>query len=164
MKNKLIFLLCLVILCSCQSLKLSKLTSNLIDLYIEQNPKEQIENIELHIWERSELIGVTMLNKSGEMRPCGNGKDWWGTINRDTYNVFIYGMSSELFFSAQGIAPKKDSCTYMDFWFWEPTEWIIRINQSNQTVSVSKTSPFYDENVLNTDDVKELVKSYLKWD
>ena len=37
-------------------------------------------------------------------------------------------------------------------------------DKSNQTVSVSKTSPFYDENVLNTDDVKELVKSYLKWD
>ena len=160
MKKIQLVLICLI-MCSCQSLRLSNLTNDIIKMYISQNPEEKIENICIHNWEDNEEIVVAILNYSNGMKPCSDEEDYWGTIRRDAYNVVVYGTLNKLFIVERHIIPQKNPCTDENLWFWDPTEWIININKYNKTVSISKTSPFIDENDLKVDDLKELVESYI---
>lgn len=157
-----ILIILIITLCSCQSLRLSNLTNDIINMYISQNPEEKIENICIFNRENEEEIIFNILNYSGGMRHCSDTEYYWGDIERDTYRVVVYGTLNKLFVTARYITPQKRICNLENLWFWEPTEWVININKNDQTVSVYKETPFIDEKDIKVDDLKELVESYLK--
>ena len=148
-------------MCSCQSLRLSNLTNDIINMYITQNPEEKIENLSIRNWEEDDEIVFAIVNYSNGMKPCNDQDDYWGTIRRGTYNVVVYGTLNKLFVTERNITPQKNPCKFEDYWFWEPTQWVIWINKVDQTVSAAKYTPYCDES-LESDDLKELVESYLK--
>ena len=95
--KKLLFLI-LLILPSCQSLRLSNLTNDIINLYIGQNPEERIEDICIVNTEDDEKIVFEIVNYYGGMRHCNDTEYYWGDIKRATYRVPIYGTLNKLFY------------------------------------------------------------------
>lgn len=157
-----ILIILIITLCSCQSLRLSNLTNDIIDMYISQSPNEEIENICIVITDNEEVLMFDIVNYPRGMRHCNDTAYYWGDIRQDTYRVAVYGTLNKLFVTARYITPQKNPCNWYDLWFWEPTEWGISINKKDQTVSVYKVNSFIDEKDINTDDLKMLVESYLK--
>ena len=160
MKKIQLVLICLI-MCSCQSLRLSNLTNDIINMYIGQNPEERIEDICIVNTEDDEKIVFEIVNYYGGMRHCNDTEYYWGDIKRATYRVLIYGTLNKLFVTARYIIPQERICNFDDFWLWEPTLWRVTINKRDQTVSAYKETPFIDEQDIKVDDLKELVESYL---
>lgn len=154
-----ILIILIITLCSCQSLRLSNLTNDIIDMYISQNPEERIEDLIVYTWEDDAYIGFSIYNENPrEYVSCGD--DWWGTIKYKNYDVVIFGDLIELYFTAKNIKPQEKTCREEDmFTFYDPMEWHIALHKKNLVVCDSLTDKFDPD--LPIDDLKELVESYI---
>ena len=153
-----ILIILIITLCSCQSIKLSNLTKDIVDLYIEQS-EERIENLIVYTWDDNTYIVVIIHNENPrEYVSCGD--DWWGTIKYKNYDVVIFGDPIELYFTAKNIKPQEKTCREEDmFTFYDPIEWHITLHKKNLVVCDSLTDKFDPD--LPIDDLKELVESYI---
>lgn len=154
-----ILIILIITLCSCQSLRLSNLTNDIIDMYISQNPEERIEDLIVYTWEDNTYIGFSIYNENPrEYVSCGD--DWWGTIKYKNYDVVIFGDLIELYYTAKNIKPQEKTCREEDmFTFYDPIEWHIALHKKNLVVCDSLTDKFDPD--LPIDDLKELVESYI---
>lgn len=154
-----LLIILIITLCSCQSLRLSNLTNDIIDMYISQNPEERIEDLIVYTWEDDAYIGFSIYNENPrEYVSCGD--DWWGTIKYKNYDVVIFGDLIELYFTAKNIKPQEKTCREEDmFTFYDPIEWHIALHKKNLVVCDSLTDKFDPD--LPIDDLKELVESYI---
>ena len=154
-----LLIILIITLCSCQSLRLSNLTNDIIDMYISQNPEERIEDLIVYTWEDDAYIGFSIYNENPrEYVSCGD--DWWGTIKYKNYDVVIFGDLIELYFTAKNIKPQEKMCREEDmFTFYDPIEWHIALHKKNLVVCDSLTDKFDPD--LPIDDLKELVESYI---
>ena len=154
-----LLIILIITLCSCQSLRLSNLTNDIIDMYISQNPEERIEDLIVYTWEDDAYIGFSIYNENPrEYVSCGD--DWWGTIKYKNYDVVIFGDLIELYFTAKNIKPQEKTCREEDmFTFYDPIEWHIALHKKNLEVCDSLTDKFDPD--LPIDDLKDLVESYI---
>lgn len=154
-----LLIILIITLCSCQSLRLSNLTNDIIDMYISQNPEERIEDLIVYTWKDDAYIGFSIYNENPrEYVSCGD--DWWGTIKYKNYDVVIFGDLIELYFTAKNIKPQEKTCREEDmFTFYDPIEWHIALHKKNLVVCDSLTDKFDPD--LPIDDLKELVESYI---
>jgi hypothetical protein len=159
MKLKLISLFVIAItLCSCQSLKLSKLTKDIVDLYIKQS-KERIEDLIVYTWEDDAYIGFSIYNENPrEYVSCGD--NWWGIVRYRNHDVVIFGAPVQYYFTVKNITPQERACRECDmFTFYDPTEWHITLYKNNLEVCDSLTDKYNPD--LPIDDLKELVEAYI---